>query len=789
MADAPSPGSTRRVQLALTGLVQGVGFRPFVYRVALENSLGGKVWNTSGGVEIEAEGSAHGIDDLLDALRTRLPPLARVDQLRLRELEPTGERGFTIIESKAQAAGAALVSPEVATCAACLAELNDPGDRRHRYAFTNCTDCGPRFTIVESVPYDRPLTTMRGFPLCASCDAEYRDPLNRRFHAEPNACPVCGPQLALLDGEGRHVDTPDPLAEAQRRLREGQVLAVKGLGGYHLACIADCDAAVGLLRERKVRPDKPLAVMVRDLEVAREHCLVTPAEARELDGHRRPILLLRQRADASHRLAPNLAPGHRCLGVMLPYTPLHHLLLAPDDLSVLVMTSGNRSGGPMVADDDEALRVLAPIVDGYLVHDRPIANRCDDSVGFVEAGEAVLIRRSRGWVPMPVSLPAAAPCTLGLGAMLNNVFTLTEGARAFLSQHVGDTDDQDTLDFLEEAVAGLRRWLGVTPAVIAHDLHPDLFTTHLARRMARRIEAEGHPAPRLVAVQHPHAHLASAMAAHGRTQPTTGLVLDGTGFGPDRSIWGGEILVGDAGRVRRVGHLRSLPLPGGEAAVKRPLRIAVAWLHTLVPEASEVPLALWRRAEPGEVELVRRMVDRGFNSPSTSSVGRLFDSVAALLGVADEVSYEGQAAMELEQLALAGERGRARLRIDVVEDEAGGLIVDPRPLLRGLVGCTMLGLPPSDLALAFHEALAEALVGCAARIHQQGGPAHVALCGGVFHNRILTRACVEGLQAAGLEPLPPASIPVGDGGLSLGQVLVAGAVLSGAPGDVLLTGE
>jgi hydrogenase maturation protein HypF len=779
----PSVPAARRVQLEIQGLVQGVGFRPFVYRVAHELGLCGRVSNTTQGVEIEVEGSPVAVEGLLHALKHQLPPLARVDLLRVRELEPAGLEGFIIIESRSGAGGAALISPDVATCEACLAELSDSGDRRHRYPFTNCTDCGPRFTIVESVPYDRPLTTMRGFPLCPACESEYGDPTDRRFHAEPNACPVCGPRLSLLAPDGSAIPCDDPLAAAQQRLREGQVIAVKGLGGYHLACLASDEAAVALLRSRKHRPHKPLAVMARDLATARQHCVISADEARELEGARRPILLLRRRVDAPHPLARGLAPGHHSLGVMLPYTPLHHLLLEPDDLGVLVMTSGNRSGGPMVSDDAEALRVLEPIVDALLVHDRGIANRCDDSVGFVEGERTVLIRRSRGWVPLPVSLPAPMPCTLALGAMLNNVFTLTQGQRAFLSQHVGDTDDQDTLDFLEEAVAGLERWLEVEPEIIAHDLHPDMFTTHLARRMAAQARQDGRREPRLVAVQHHHAHLASAMAAVGRTEPTTGLVLDGTGYGPDRTIWGGEILVGDAGSARRAGHMLPLPLPGGEAAVKRPLRIAVAWLHALVPDAIELDLRLWRRAEPGEIDLITRMVDRGFNSPLTSSVGRLFDAVSALLDLVVDASYEGQAAMELEQHALLGRPGRARLRVDLREQD-GRLILDPRPLLRGLAGCMALGLPTPDLALAFHQALADALVLCAVRVREAGGPHHVALCGGVFHNILLTRACSEGLRAAGLEPILPGAIPVGDGGLSLGQVLVAEAVLRGEPGSV-----
>ncbi|MFH1463151.1 MAG: carbamoyltransferase HypF [Pseudomonadota bacterium] len=771
-----SPPPTRRVHLALRGLVQGVGFRPFVYRIALEQGLAGEVRNTSGGVELEVEGPPAAVEAMLHALRHRLPPLARLDQLELTELAPQGTAGFTIVESRAVAEGAALVSPDVATCDNCLREMLDPADRRFRYPFTNCTDCGPRFSIVRSVPYDRPLTTMRGFPLCLACGREYGDPLDRRFHAEPNACPVCGPRLAFLDGAGRPVPCTDPLVEAQGRLRQGQIVAVKGLGGYHLCCLAADEGAVRRLRERKHRPHKPLAVMARDLATARRACRIADAEAAELEGPRRPILLLKLRDDPDLALAPGLCPGHRTLGLMLPYTPLHHLLLQPDDLALIVATSGNRSGGPMVADDAEALAVLRGIADAFLVHDRPIANRCDDSVGFVEGGHTVLIRRSRGFVPLPVPLPRAWPTILALGAMLNDTFTLTEGARAFLSQHVGDTDDQDVLDFLEEAVAGLQRWLGVCPAVIAHDLHPDLFTTHLARRLAAE------DGVRLVPVQHHHAHLAAVLAGAGHPGPATGLILDGTGYGPDGTIWGGEILVGDAGSVRRAGHLLPLPLPGGEAAVRRPWRIAVGWLHALLPAAAAWPLPLWERGAPGEATLVRQMVARRFNAPLTSSAGRPFDAVAALLGVAAEASYEGQAAMELEQVALGASQA-APLELEL-RAEGARLVLEPTPLLRGLCEGLLAGTPVAALALGFHLALARALVLCAVRIRGAGGPAIVALGGGVFHNRILTRACVDGLRAAGLEALAPGLIPVGDGGLSLGQALVAGAVLDGAPGRV-----
>jgi len=753
-------------------VVQGVGFRPFVFRTAEQLGVSGLVRNTAGGVEIEAEGPAGHVHRLLALLEDNPPPVAEIHRIESERIEPTGESGFRIVTSLLSGEKTALVSPDVGTCENCLREMRDPDDRRYRYPFINCTNCGPRFTIVEGVPYDREQTTMRDFELCPSCAEEYADVSDRRFHAEPVACPVCGPRVRLLDASGGKLALGEDAVEiAIELLAGGKILAVKGLGGFHLACDATSENAVIRLRQRKGRPDKPLAVMCRDLEVVEGYCHVTEAETRLLNSPRRPILLVGRLSSPAAGLKPiasSVAPGIGDIGVMLPYTPLHHLLIEADQLSCLVMTSGNRSGEPIAGDNEEAVARLGGIADAVLVHDRPVWNRCDDSVGYSDGINLVLLRRSRGFVPLPVTINRKVEPTLALGAETSNVFALAAGSRVFLSQHVGDVDNLDTVAFLRESIKKFCQWLGIEPAVVAHDLHPDLLTTRLAYELA-----EGR---RRVAVQHHHAHFLSALAAAGVDGEAQGLVLDGTGWGPDRTIWGGELLVGSAGYIRRAGHLRLLPLPGGDAAIRRPLRQAIACLHVLAPDAADQPLDVWSRVSPEEVSTVRRMVDRGFNTPLTSSAGRLFDLVAVLLGVRDEITYEGQAAIELEQLASCGIRNRGpALRLEKKEHD-GKIILDPEPLVRGLVDSLLDNKNRADLALAFHVALAESLAGICARVRDGGGPGTVVLCGGVFQNRILTDLTKQALAAAGLVPIPPGKIPVNDGGLALGQVLAANAI-------------
>lgn len=756
-----------RVLLRVDGLVQGVGFRPFVYRLARKHGLDGAVWNTPECVFVEVEGQRDVILAFQGEISSEAPPAARVEGVTSTPLVPTGEPGFQIAESQGDRREPALVSPEVATCPDCLAEIRDPANRRYRYPFTNCTNCGPRYTIVERVPYDRRRTTMRAFPFCAACAAEYGDPADRRFHAEPNACPVCGPRVTLVSPVGERLEEGDPIEAAGRRLSRGEVLAIKGLGGFHLACDATDEAAVTALRVRKGRRHRPLAVMARDLDVVRRICVVGDREAAELQGSRRPILLLRLRDDTDPGVAPSVAPAQRTLGVMLPYTPLHHLLLEGGAPPLLVMTSGNFSGGPIVSDNGDAIRRLGPMVDALLIHDRDIANRNDDSVGRIQGDRLVLVRRSRGFAPLPVPLGSDGPPILAVGALLHDTVGFAVGRRCFLSQHVGDVETEETTSFLREVVDNLIRWLDVEPQVVVHDLHPDLPTTRIAHDLATRFRA------RTLGVQHHHAHLVSALAAHGHTGPCLGLVLDGTGYGTDGNIWGGEVLFGDARGYRRMGHQRVLPLPGGDAAIRHPARLAAAWVHALAPELEHERLGLWERVGGEEAAVIRRMVDRRFNCPGTSSVGRLFDAMAGLLGIRDDATYEGQPAIELEQAAWEVDGSPVVLPPPRVVASGASLVWDPAPTFVSAARQERDGVPRTVLARAFHEALARALVEVCHRALSGCGLRTVALAGGVFQNALLEQLVGAGLEAVGAQVLRPGEIPPGDGGLALGQIAVA----------------
>jgi len=765
---ALAAGRSRRVHIRVEGVVQGVGFRPFVHRQATRLGLSGSVRNTTGHLEIEVEGPGDGVQSLIDALRDG-PPSARVGRVSVDERPVVGQDAFVVVESASTIGGEAAIGPDTAICPRCLDEMNDPRDRRHDHPFINCTDCGPRFTIIESVPYDRERTAMRDFPLCPRCSDEYADPGDRRFHAEAIVCPECGPGLRLMDGSGSVMSGSVPaIARARELLREGRIVAIKGLGGFHLACDATRDSAVERLRRLKGRPDRPMAVMCRDLATARAYCRISEQEARLLTGPARPIVLLERRPEPEPGrtpLSPAVAGSHAELGVMLPYTPLHHRLMDTGNPPWLVMTSGNRSGEPLVTDSAEAPGALGGIADAILDHDRRIVNRCDDSVAMVSLGRTVLLRRSRGYVPLAVELDEEVAPTLALGAMTSNAFAVARGRCAYLSQHIGDVDSTETLSFLREAVERLCRLLKIEPVVVAHDMHPDLLTTRLAHEISA-----GH---RRVAVQHHHAHLVAAMAAEGLTGCAQGLVLDGTGWGTDGTIWGCELLVGSAGGFERAGYLRPLPLPGGEAAIRRPLRTAAAYLHVLVPGARGAALDLWRRAGDGEATLVRRLVDRGFNSSMTSSAGRLFDAVSSLLGVCDDVTYEGQAAIELEQIARRGsERAGPRLHI-AVEEREEGIVLDPGPLLTALVEGLLDGTRAADLAAGFHRTLAGSLAEACRIVRERGGPKEVLLCGGAFQNRILTRLTSRALGRVGLVPVTPGPVPVSDAGLALGQVMIA----------------
>jgi hydrogenase maturation protein HypF len=751
--------------IAIHGVVQGVGFRPFVYGLASRLQLRGSVKNQTGGVLIEVEGEAPSLDRFLDELANHPPPLAQIDRLSWERRPPHGDRQFRIEPSTDGAPSPVFVSPDIAACDACLAELFDPADRRFGYPFLNCTNCGPRLTIITGAPYDRERTTMAAFPMCPACRREYDDPGNRRFHAQPTACPACGPHLQLLDNHGNLVETGDPLARFLEALCAGRIGALKGLGGYHLACDARSPAAVAELRRRKHRDEKPFAVMVRDAAAAQALCEVSSAEQELLLGPRHPIVLLRKRPGDG--VAGGVAPGNPFLGVMLPYTPLHHLLLRAMG-SPLVMTSGNRSDEPIAYEEPDALRRLGDIADLFLTHNRPIHVRCDDSVTRVVGGLESPLRRSRGYAPQPVLLPMECPLpALAVGGQFKGTFALGRGRHAFLSHHLGDLDHYDAYQAFVRDIDLYHRLFAVRPRLLVHDLHPDYASTRYAVERAR---AGGE---QLLAVQHHHAHVASCMAEHRLTEPVIGVAFDGTGFGLDGAIWGGEFLVGDYRHFRRAAHLRYVGLPGGDRAVREPWRMAVAHLA----DAGLAPSVL-RGRKAAEVRVVQQMLERRFNTPLTCSAGRLFDAVAALAGVRDRVSYEGQAAVELEWLAT-GVTPDGAYPFELEEapggDGAGEFLVDTRPLIRAAARDAGRGGGAARIARRFHSAVVEMIAAVCGRLRQATGIGAAVLSGGVFMNALLTDEVSARLSGEGWRVYRHRQVPPNDGGLSLGQLAVAAA--------------
>jgi len=752
-------------RITVEGVVQGVGFRPFVYALAARHGLAGWVRNTSSAVEIEVEGPPGAIEAFVDDLRDEGPPLAHIERLREADALPQGRDAFEI-EQSLEGDGFQPVSPDIATCPECLREIMDPRDRRSGYAFTNCTDCGPRFTIIRAVPYDRCNTTMAGFTMCPRCRAEYDDPGDRRFHAQPNACPDCGPRLTLLDGSG-DPRPGDPLREACRLLVSGRVVAIKGIGGFHLACDATNDAAVSRLRERKGREAKPLALMVADVREAERLCVISTEERRLLASTARPIVLLRVRQGSG--IAPSVAPGLGRLGVMLPYSPLHHLLFkaAAGTLPALVMTSGNRSEEPIATDDADALDRLSGVGDAFLLHDRPIHVRCDDSVTRVAAGVEVPIRRSRGYAPFPVRLPFESRPVLAVGAELKSAVCVTRGPYAFMSPHIGDLENLETYVSYQGMVERMAELFRVQPVALAHDLHPDYLSTRYALGL--------NPALPRVAVQHHHAHVAACMAEHRLTGPVIGVAFDGAGYGPDGAVWGGEFLVADYTGFERVGHLGYVPMPGGDRAAREPFRMALAHLvRTFGDWDPRWPPA--REASETERGMIRWQIEHEVNAPLTSSMGRLFDAVASLAGVRHRARFEAQAAMELEALAegLAG----APYQVEI----AGGapFVLEPGPMIRGVVDDLAEGAPPTRIAARFHATVAEAVVRVSERVRASRGLDRVVLTGGVFQNAILLGATRQGLEACAFEVFSHHLVPPNDGGIALGQAAVAHARLQSA---------
>ncbi len=760
---APGRGELLRVRLRATGTVQGVGFRPFVYGLAHELELSGFVLNDSRGVVVEVEGQPAHIAAFQGRLRREAPPLAVLEHVIAEAVEATGEQGFRIAESSASGSPAASVSPDTATCDDCLRELLDPADRRYRYPFINCTNCGPRFTIVRGVPYDRPLTTMASFAMCGACQAEYEDPLDRRFHAQPNACADCGPHLALLDRSRRLLtERGAALSDAVAALREGGILAIKGIGGFHLACLATDERAVGALRARKHREEKPFALMAPDLGAARRLVHLSAAEERLLQGPERPIVIARRRPDAG--VAPAVAPRSGELGVMLAYSPLHHLLLS-DIEDTLVMTSGNVSDEPIAYSDDDALARLGGIADLFLLHDRPIHTRTDDSVlrALPRRTRPLLLRRARGYVPAEIRLPVSSPRpVLGCGAELKSTFCLVKGDRAWVSHHIGDLENFETLASFEEGIEHFGRLFAVEPEVVAHDQHPEYLSTKYALDL---------PDLEPVAVQHHHAHLAACLAEHGEQQPAVGAIFDGTGYGTDGAIWGGELLVGDLLGFERAGHLWPVRLPGGPRAVREPWRMACAWMTAAMGQVLP-PAALAGAIERRAWTAVQTLCRSGLGSPMTTSVGRLFDAVAALCGLRLEVNYEGQAATELEAACDHDERQSYPLPL-VAKGEAA--VLDARPMIRSLLADLEGGVPTGRVAARFHNALAAATAAACTRLALRRGLHQVVLSGGSFQNRILLERVTANLRRTGLRVLVPERLPPNDGGISFGQAAVAAA--------------
>lgn len=754
----PSEPPPTRTRAHVWGLVQGVGFRPFVWRRATARGLSGWVANDATGVVLEVEGTAESVASLLDDL-SRPPPLARIDGVRSEVIPPTGGAGFEIRRSVAQGVRLALVLPDTATCRDCLREMHDSADRRFGHPFINCTACGPRYTIVRAVPYDRAHTTMADLPLCGECRAEYEDPTDRRFHAEAVCCPACGPAVHLHDGSGQAVRGGDAIAAAVTLLSDGAVVAVKGLGGYHLAVDARDEAAVTTLRQRKHREERPFAVMVLDRTAARELCELSSAEEVLLTGVARPIVLLRRRAERD--VATAVAPGSPTLGLMLPYTPVHTLLLEAHG-GPLVLTSGNRSDEPIAFEDTDAASRLGPIADAFLLHDRPIHTRADDSVVKVVGGRTVPIRRSRGFVPSPITLPQpAAEPVLACGAALKNTFCLVRGTQAFVSHHVGDLDDYATRRSYVEAIAHLRTLLDLDPTVVAHDLHPDYASTGYALEL---------PDVELVGVQHHHAHIASCLVDNGVRGPAIGVAFDGVGFGTDGTAWGGEFLLADLRGFVRAAHLASVAMPGGDAVVRQPWRMAAA--HLDAAYGGELPRGLGVAQRQGRRwEQVLCMARAGVSAPPTSSAGRLFDAVSSLLGVRDETTYEGQAAVELEHLADASETGSYAVPVD-----PGG-VVEASHLVRAVCDDLLRDVDVARVAARFHNALADVVLDVCNRLRDQHGVLTVALSGGVFQNGLLLSRCLDRLEEAGFTVLTHRQVPPNDGGISLGQAAVAAARL------------
>ncbi len=749
-----------REKITINGIVQGVGFRPFVYNLARKYALAGYVRNNSAGVLIEIEGLPKSLNQFREGLRRESPPLAQIVSCEVEPLRPKGDRAFAIEASERGDSPVTLISPDICVCPDCLEELFDPTDRRYRYPFINCTNCGPRYTIVRSLPYDRLFTSMAEFDLCATCEQEYRDSGNRRFHAQPNACPDCGPQLSLKDNRGRQIETSDVVQTTVALLQEGEIVAVRGLGGFHLAVNAFDESAVQELRRRKGRRQKPFALMAPDMDTVRKFCRLSEEEQAVLQSPQRPIVILR--ALSNLKLAPSIAPGTNYLGFMLPYTPLHYVLLR-DNFQALVMTSANFAEEPIAIGNDEAEDRLKDVADFFLLHDREILQRCDDSIVSCVGGAPRLFRRSRGYVPQPVFLKKPTEKRiLACGAELKNSIALSRGDTVFLSQHIGDLDNPAAFTFYENSINHLQKILEIKPEAIAYDLHPEYLSTKWA------LEQQEIPK---VGVQHHHAHLVSVLAENQVEERAIGIILDGTGYGSDGTIWGGEILIGDTCDFERFAWLSPVALPGGAAAIRAPWRMAVSFLKQAFGEQlHELNIPILKDRPATEVQLIEQIIEKNINSPLTSSCGRLFDAVAAILNIRGEINYEAQAAIELEMCIDVSEKSWYK---DAVSQSEPGEALGLAPLIRAVVRDYEHGISPDKIAARFHRSLAELFLRSAVYARSKNQIELVALSGGVFQNKYFFNYLVRRLEEEKFRVVTHKLVPTNDGGIALGQIVIA----------------
>ena len=772
--------------LHITGIVQGVGFRPFVYNLAIKHELCGWVRNTSAGVEIHIEGKEAAIDQFISTLTANPPPLAQLDTFQVASSYPQNYLQFSILQSEPILGAFQPISPDISTCDDCLNEVLDLSDRRYRYPFTNCTNCGPRFTIIQDIPYDRPKTTMKDFQMCPSCAREYDDPTDRRFHAQPIACPDCGPQVWLENGThgGNALQGDLAIRYAQTLLADGKIVAIKGLGGFHLACDGTNSSAVAELRRRKLRVGKPFALMMPNLDVVQENCYLNDGEADLLQSNARPIVILTHKPNSS--ISPETSPGQLTSGVMLPYTPLHHLLFTDDEgsnattsgqhklpIKVLVMTSGNLSEEPIVTDNEQARQVLSGLADAFLMHDRPIHTRCDDLVvRYLDIKKSPLpIRRSRGYAPLPIPTYQDLPPILGVGAELKNTFCLTNGRYAFVSHHIGDLENFETLESFEKGIDHFERLFRVNAQAIAYDLHPHYLATRYA---LERAERQGLTC---IGIQHHHAHIAACMMENGHPHddPVIGIAFDGTGYGDDGAIWGGEIFIAKYTNYSRIAHLDYAPLPGGDAAIRKPARVALSYLlKSGIDWSPRIPSVA--ALSPEEVIALKAQISHGLNTPPTSSIGRLFDAVASICGLRHQVTYEAQAAIEFEALAEPAEKNAYSFGLVPINQPGSSVqwTIDPSPVIKMIVEDVLQNQPVSIISARFHNGLSEIVIRLCEMIARQTEIRTVALSGGVWQNIRLLRQTMEGLENHGFKVLFHSKVPTNDGGISLGQVAIAG---------------